>query len=254
MLPLKTPQSFEKMVKHLSTKESFSIETRGFRRVINLAGQRIASYRPGTPSKDLHTKEARRLMGQVRASVTRYIKKKNFVVPAIKKEYPVVFTNRLFWESIPDNTEFYIIDAKHAYWRIAFLQGYINEKLYLKYADNKEFKTVRNISLAILNSTIKKEYYSYGDKICEVVCDTGLYHQVYDNIRYFSYNLCGEIRNKLDDSCFAYRTDGVFILKPGLARAKKMFEDAGLFYKIDKCAKIDAKNYADNNGELKKFT
>lgn len=254
MLPIKTLQSFNRVIDHLGNKHSFSVETRGSRKVINLNGKRIASFRPGAPNSDLKSKEARRLMGQVRASVTRYIKKKNFDVPLIKKEYPVVFTNKLFWESIPNNTEFYIIDAKHAYWRIAYLQGYISEKLYDKYAENKEFKLVRNISLAILSSTIKKEYYSYGKKICEVECDTGLYRQIYDNIRYFSFNLCGKIRNNLDDSCFAYRTDGVFLLKHGLTRAKKMFDEAGLFYKIEKYVKIDAKTFANDDGELKKFT
>ena len=253
MLPVKTLESFNKIVDHLGHEHSFSIEIRGMRKVINFNGKRIASFRPGATNPELQTKEARKLMSQVRASMTRYIKKNNFAVPKIKKEYPVVFTNRLFWESIPADTEFFIIDAKHAYWRIAYLLGYLSENMYKKYAENKDLKQVRNISLAILNSSIKKEYYRHGEKILEVQCDTSLYHQIYDNIRYFSYNLCGKIRNNLDDSCFAYRTDGVFILKSGLSRAKKMFDNANLLYKVDKYTKIDDKTYVNINGEIKKF-
>jgi len=174
-------------------------------------------------------------------------------VPEIKKEYPVVFTNRLFWESIPNETEFYIIDAKHAYWRIAYLLGYIGKGMYSKYAEDKSMKTVRNIALAVLNSNHKCEYYQDNVKIAEIVCDTSLYSRIYNNIRYFSYNLCGRLRNDLDSTCFAYRTDGVFILRPGLVRAKKIFEANNLLYKIDKCVKIDNKTYSNMDGELKKF-
>jgi hypothetical protein len=235
------------------------VETKSSRSVLKInrensdKKQDLAEFRPGIPNKDLKPKEARTLMKSVRSAVTRYINSVNFQVPEIKKEYPVVFTNKLFWESIPSNTEFYIIDAKHAYWRIAFLHGYIKKGMYEKYAENKEIKAVRNIALAILNSTHKCEYYLDGQKIHECLCDTSLYSRVYNNIRYFSYNLCGKLRNDLDDSCFAYRTDGVFLLKPGLSRAKKIFEHNNLLYKIEKYVKIDNFSYTNQDGELKRF-
>jgi hypothetical protein len=57
----------------------------------------------------------------------------------------------------------------------------------------------------------------------------------------------------LDDACFAYRTDGVFLLKPGLARAKKIFDANKLLYKIEKYVKIDNNSYSNIDGELKRF-
>jgi hypothetical protein len=256
MLTIKTSESFNKTLMVVSRKCLAIVETKSSRSVIvikNGKRKELAEFHNGLPNKDLQSKAARSLMKCVRSSVTRYIKSVNYQVPEIKKEYPVVFTNRLFWDSIPDNTEFYIIDAKHAYWRIAYLHGYIGKIMYLKYAENKEMKAVRNISLAILNSVHKCEYYKDSKKITEILCDTSLYSRVYNNIRYFSYNLCGRLRNALDDACFAYRTDGVFLLKPGLARAKKIFEENNLLYKIEKCIKIDNKTYSNSDGELKRF-
>lgn len=253
MLELKTADSFNGVVKNIAARYPYAIETRGMRKVIHANNKELAAYRPGVPNSELQSKKARRLMKLVRSSITRYIKKVDFNVPEIKKEYPVIFTNRLFWDSIPNNTEFYIIDAKHAYWRIAYINGYIGNTLYKNYADDKEMKMVRNIALAVLNSVHKCEYFQKTEKLIEIDCDISLYSRVYNNIRYFSYNLCGKIRNDLDDACFAYRTDGVFLLKPGLNRAKKIFEENNLLYKIDKCVKIDNKSYANSDGELKRF-
>jgi hypothetical protein len=254
MIQIKTVDSFNDVIKIVSTKvPSYSLEVKGIRKILHANGKKLAAFRPGIPNPDLQSKKARKLMASVRSSVTRYIKKVNFEVPVIRKEYPVVFTNRLFWESIPANTEFYIIDARHCYWRIAFLQNYIGKNLYEKYAEDQEMKTVKNISLAVLNSIHKYEYYYKDQKIHEVESDLTLYNRVYNNIRYSSYNLCGRIRNDLDDACFAYRTDGVFILKPGLHRAKKIFEANNLLYKIEKFIKIDNKSYCNSDGEIKKF-
>jgi hypothetical protein len=253
MLQIKTSESFNATVMTVSRKCLAKVYTRSTRKILKGNGKDLAVYAAGLPNKDLQSKKAQNFIGIVRSSVTRYIKNNNLEIPEIKKEYPVIFTNRLFWESIPTNTEFYIIDAKHAYWRIAFLQGYISKKMYLKYAENKEIKAVRNIALAMLNSLQKCEYYQNNQKIAEVLCDTSLYSRIYNNIRYSSYNLCGRLRNSLDDACFAYRTDGVFLLKFGLNRAKKIFEQNNLFYKIEKCVKIDNKSYSNSDGELKRF-
>jgi hypothetical protein len=256
MLQSKTPESFNNTVAAVSRKCLAIVEKKGARSILSIKNGKIknlAEFRAGIPNKDLKSKEARMLMRSVRSAVTRYINQNNFQVPEIKKQYPVIFTNKLFWESIPPETEFYIIDAKHAYWRIAFLLGYIKKGMYNKYAENKEMKTVRNISLAILNSAHSCQYYKDGVKIYEVTCDTSLYSRIYNNIRYFSYNLCGQLRNDLDDACFAYRTDGVFLLRPGLVRAKRIFETNNLLYKIEKYVKIDNNSYSDINGELKRF-
>lgn len=253
MLTIKTLTSFTAVTNNIARKANYSIETRGMRKVVWANGKKLFCFRPGLPNPDLQNKTARNLLKTVRASVTRYIKAVDYQVPVIEKKFPSIFTNRFFWQSIPVNTDFYIIDAKHAYWRIAYLLGYISKKIYNNYAENKELKTVKNIALAILNSTHKKEYFVSGKKIHEIECDNSPYKQAYNNIRYFSYNLCGELRNSLDDSCFAYRTDGVFILKPGLHDAKKIFEKHNLLYKIEKCVKISDKSYSTADGELKNF-
>jgi hypothetical protein len=256
MLQSKTLESFTKTIMVVSHKQLAIVETKSSRSVLLIKNDKrkeLAEFRPGIPNKDLQNKQARTMMRSVRSSVTRYIKSVNYQVPEIKKEYPVIYTNRFFWESIPAGTEFYVIDARHAYWRIAFLLGYIKKGMYNKYAENKELKTVRNISLAILNSIHKCEYYLNDQKLSEIVCDTSLYSRVYNNIRYFSYNLCGKLRNDLDDTCFAYRTDGVFLLRPGLVRAKRIFDENNLLYKIEKFVKIDNKTYSSIDGELKRF-
>jgi hypothetical protein len=253
MLQTKTSKSFDQLCNFISRKGLYSIQLKGKNKILYYNGKELANFREGEPNKDLKSKASHILMKTVRASITRYINKVNLDVPIIKQEYPVVFTNKLFWLSIPNETEFYIIDAKHAYWRIAYLKGYIGKRLYEKYAENGDMKVVRNISLSILCVVLKRQYY-LGDKlIAEIEADNSLYCRVYKNIRYTSYNLCGRLRNELDKHCFAYRTDGVFVLKPGLKRAKQIFEENNMPYKIDKCTKVDDKTYSNQDGELKTF-
>jgi hypothetical protein len=141
----------------------------------------------------------------------------------------------------------------HCYWRIAYLNKYIGKGLYEKYADNKELKIARNISLSILVSNIKREYYNNGNKINTIDCDTSLYRRIYDNIRYSSYNLCGTIKDAIIDDCLSYRTDAIFTLPAGVDTVKNIFQENNIFFRVDKCIKLHEKYYSTSDGEIKKF-
>jgi hypothetical protein len=198
-------------------------------------------------------KNARRIMTETRSSVTRYIRKNLGTIPVVERSHPVFYTNKELWNLLPVNTSFYLIDANHCYWRIAFILGYITKGLYLKYCDNQDYKTLRNIALAILNTGIRREYYHFGLKTHEIDCDVRDYRQIYTNIRHYAYNNSGEVRMTVQKYCIAYRVDGVYLLPQGIAKARRVFEKNNLLYKTARCIKIDDKNYSTQDGEIKKM-
>jgi hypothetical protein len=254
MLNVKTIQSFLIVKQNLAKKPSFLIHIRGNRKIAIANGKPVAMYNQSANSdKGEDRKNARHIMTETRSAVTRYIRKNLDNIPAVNRSHPVFYTNKELWSLMPVNTMFYLIDANHCYWRVAYVLGYITKSLYLKYCDNADFKTLRNIALAILNTGIKREYYKKGEKTHEIDCDVSQYRQVYTNIRHYTYNNSGMIRTQTPKYCIAYRVDGVYILPQGLKKAKTIFTKNNLLYKVEKCIKIDDNNFANGDGEIKKM-
>lgn len=255
MLEVKTKESYDIILSNLKAKPEYFVQIRGGRKTVIIGNKPIVIYqKKRTQDIEINRELAKTIMKVVRASVTRYINKNlNKEIPLIPQKAPVIYTNKSLWNKLPVNTEFYLIDAKHCYWRIAYILGYISKNVYEKYKDNPEYKTLRNIALAILNTSIRREYYNNGEKINEIECDVSLYRQIYKNIRFYTYNNSGEIRDSVNGSCIGYRVDGLYLLKPAISKAKKIFEKNDLLYDIKKCIKIDNKNYSTGDGEIKKM-
>lgn len=254
MLKVKSLSSFLIIKENLSKKPSFLIHSRGSRKIFIANGKAIACFNQTMreePADDRN--KARKIMTETRSSITRYIRKNLGNIPTIERKCPVYYMNRQLWDEMPVNTEFFLIDANHCYWRVAFILGYISKRLYLKYCDDPDYKTLRNIALAILNTGIKREYYRHGKKIHDIECNISDYRQVYTNIRHYTYNNCGQVRNSIENQCIAYRVDGAYVLPAGLKSAKKVFEKNNLLYKTVKCIKIDENNFCNEDGEIKKM-
>jgi|WetSurMetagenome_2_1015567.scaffolds.fasta_scaffold255057_2 hypothetical protein len=254
MLNLKTIQSFSLVIKNLEKKPSFIVHYRGSRKIIISSGKAIAAYNTSTNKETKEQRSnARKIMTETRSSATRYIRKHLDSIIPIERKAPVTYINRELWISMPVNSIFYLCDANHCYWRVAYTLGYISKKLYLKYCDNPEFKTLRNIALAILNSSIKREYFRKGKLTHSISCDISLYQQLYTNIRHYTYNNSGQVLDKCPELCIAYRVDGVYVLPKGLNATMTIFKKNNLLYKTQKCIKIDSNNYSTADGEIKKM-
>jgi hypothetical protein len=256
MLQIKSKQSFQVVLNNLAGRGNFVILRRGRRSTIIANNKEIAYHQDGI-SKEVTDKriDASQIMIQTRSLVTRYITKelKKGGLPEIERLHPVCYSNRELWNELPAGTEFYLIDASHCYWRIAYVMGCINEKLYSKYAEDKDYKTLRLIALSILVTRIKREYYRDGKLAYELETDTDTYRVVYQNIRYYAYNNSGQVKDAMPDLCIGYRVDGIYLLPEGLRKAKAIFKKNGLLYKTVKCIKVDDKNYSTSDGEIKKI-
>lgn len=255
MLNVKSLNSFFLVKQNLDKKPSYIIHYRGARRIAISSGKPIAVFNQSQVKENKEQRSlARKIMTETRSSITRYIRKHlDQGIPAIERKAPIYYLNRQLWSLMPVNSVFYLIDANHCYWRVAFILGYISKKLYLKYCDDPQCKTLRNIALAILNSSIKREYYRKGKKTHEIDCDISQYRQVYTNIRHYTYNNSGMVKNACEDYCIAYRVDGVYLLPQGLNKAMTIFKKNDLLYKTQKCIKIDEFNYSTADGEIKKM-
>jgi hypothetical protein len=254
MLEVRSKESFNIVFRNVAEKMPFVIHTRGQRKIVIANDKPVAIYQK-TITEDIlsNRKEAKQIMSIVRKSATKYIKNHLGDIPTIPRLCPVTFNNIDLWEEMGAGEEFYLIDASHCYWRVAYILGYISKNVYEKYAENKELKTLKNISLSILSSTIKREYYQNGEKYLEIESDITDYKKIYNNIRHYAYNNSGEVKDAIPDFCIAYRVDGVYLLREGLKRAKAIFDKNNLLYKVTKCVKIDEKNYSNEDGEVKKI-
>ena len=152
---------------------------------------------------------------------------------------------------LPMGFEFFYVDIKHCYWRIAYLIGVLNKKTYIKYRDSARYKLARNISLSILTSEKSKEYYENGELLLKVTCDNTHYKTIYQNIRYTAYNFSGRVKELLDGRCIGYYVDGFMILPEDFELVRKEMRSAKMYYSLTKCTKIDAKKYMYGSVEKK---
>lgn len=253
MITLKSKESFDIVLKNVGTKMPYSIQTQGSRKTVIARGVEVAEYFNGYRIPELKKMSALSLISSVKRSALKYIASKDFHIPKIEQIYSSIYTDPKIWVNINDGGQFYIVDAKHCFWRIAYNMGVINEQTYRKHCDNPDSKVIRNIALAVLESDRKREYFIEKELIAEIHCDNTLLKQIYENIRFASYNMCGEIHELIPDYCFAYRTDAVFVLPEGVKAAKKVFRKNNMLIKLEKCTKVTADTYCNDNGELKTF-
>ena len=185
------------------------------------------------------------LLAQVALSAKRYIIKNDFVIPEeIKQHNSPVFVNRKLFNELGDGEVFDYVDINHCYWRIAFLQGVISKNLYEKVLKNKKLKIYRNMALSCLIAPTTKDYYINGKLVLTVTEERSHYRIIYDNIRFTSYNLLGEIKNIIgSDFIIAHRTDAILCRPEVTKKVCKIIEQNNMSYKIISCAKVDDRHY-----------
>ncbi len=237
-------------------KRKFVIEEKRSFKKLMMRGKTVLSYEKKEKEEEKMNKEQRgqffSLLGQVSKSATKYIIDNNFEVEKVPSNNGAVWVNRKKYREMKDGAKFYYVDASHCFWRIAFMLGYISERLYLSVLKKPELKPYRQMSLSCLVAPKGRKYFNEGLQILEIFEDKRLYATIYNNIRFTSYNLMGYAKEVLGDSIIAYKTDGVMVQKKGLAKAKKVFKDNGFDFTITECFKID-ELFFDYDGDRKKM-
>ncbi|MEM4271258.1 MAG: hypothetical protein QXO70_04160 [Candidatus Pacearchaeota archaeon] len=238
-------KEFKGFIKDLKDRKSkFIIDTKRTVSSIIMGGKFFAlSRNKNHIGKDEKKTEIISLFAQVAKSVTSHIEKNNFTVERIPQRHPSSDTNRLKYAKMKIGAEFWYVDVSHCYWRIAFLRKYITPKLYENVLKKPELKIYRNMALACIVAPRKRQYFDDGEMILEITEERGLWKMIYDNIRFTSYNLMGDISKQVEKNFIAYRTDGIMVTKPALPKVKKMLTDAGFAYTVTRCIKIDDGHY-----------
>lgn len=136
------------------------------------------------------------------------------------------------------------IDINHAYWRIAYLNGYISENTYkhgLKLKDNDEnMKKVYCMSLSTQGISKKLRGYT-GEKLNgkEIFIDkTQLHKDIYDDIRNKTYKVMVELSEMIKKDFVRYDIDCItFKNESNIETVENYLKSKNLTYKIIKYGK-----------------
>lgn len=102
-------------------------------------------------------------------------------------------------------------DLNHAYWRIAYLNGFITEKTYLAGLP-KKCKRLRLATLSILGREKKFEEYENGEKVREVVYkekDVEL-RRMFEFIMHTCWNYGKDLKKLLGNEIYSWNVDCVY--------------------------------------------
>lgn len=234
----------------IANRETFKVVKKRSNASVIMNGKPILKV--GSDSKRTKEEiEAMKTMFSIlkKQAIKYFIKNKNVIVP-IEKKHIVVFRNGRLYDSLENDAEFYCIDIRHCYWRIAYLIGWISKGIYEKYINQKE---LRNKSLGSIQASKKVIYVKDGIVINEFEESNELFKILYTNVRHTAYNVVGDIAKSIGLNCvLKYNMDAIFIFEKDISKVQKWFNKNKLFYKIKLCNKVDNIQYRIQD-ELFKF-
>lgn len=243
----------------LRRKKSFVIEKKRREQNVIVNGKKVAKVKNqntmGSVNKD-ESKSILNLFASVKKSVNRYLVKNNFQVKEVPKKYSSVYSNRELFDEMPVGSQFYYIDVKHCYWRIAFLKGYITEYYYNKILEKPDLKLYRNMALSCIVAPKEVTYYVDGEKSHTIIEDNTLYDIVYKNIRHSAWNLFGRLAfDKVGkENCLGYFTDGIMVFPADLKKVKTVLARHQLQHRVIECEKTNHREYVYvEDGSVKNF-
>jgi len=146
------------------------------------------------------------LFNMVKKNVKKYLEVNGDVVLPEKKDTSVF---NYYYDH--DKGKITATDLNHAYWRIAYVKGYISEKTYEKGLPD-EGKAVRLASLSTLGREKKYNVYEGNKQIdCVILQDKDEnLRKVYDDIRLSCFYMMYELSVLLGDEFDCYKTDCIY--------------------------------------------
>lgn len=165
--------------------------------------------------------------------------------------------NHELYKKLPMGTWFSAIDIKHAYWRMAFIRGYINQKLYDR-LKVPQFKFIRNKALACMTSKVKYQRYKEGELVIEYYTGDPVLLEVYDDIRQRTYSVLDEVAEIVGPDFFLkYHTDCVYVKNEVIDQVTDIFKKHDLDFSIARCRCMDSEMFMqydiNNKPQLKHF-
>lgn len=229
-------------------KKSFRIMRKRGDKHLVVSGKMVAKLKRDTTISYNNKQEAQEilsLLSTVKKSINKYLVAKDFTLDALSKKYNSVYTNRPLFESLEIGTQFYYVDVKHCYWRVAYLNGYISEYFYNKVLEKPDLKLYRNMALSCIIAANHVDYYPLGKKGSTISEDTSLYEVLYHNILYSVWNIFGTLCfEKIgQDNCIGYFTDGIMIFEKDLKKVKTTLARYQLQFRVIECEKTDLREY-----------
>ncbi len=170
------------------------------------------------------------LFKMVRKDVEDYIEKNGAIIPI--DEIPVNYKN----ENFDSKNKIIGVDLNHAYWRVAYLKGYISQNTYEKGLKSSKLKQVRLSALSNMGrSKIYKVYakgeFSHEEKsepIKELI-------DIYNDIRYSTFAVLKDISIELGNDFYCWKTDCVYFknIKRNILLVTNILDSHDLLWKIE---------------------
>jgi len=232
----------------IKRKQSFVVEKKRNELNILQHGKKIAKFKNSNSLSHLQRDDSKNILNlfaTVKKSINKYLLDNDLKVKKVHKKYDSTFTNRNLYSNLSNGSEFFYLDVKHCYWRLAYLKGYISEYFYLKVLENPDLKIFRNMALSCIIAPKKKEYYENGNLIWSIEEDTAIYNDVYESIRYSAWNIFGSITYEKigKEKTIGYFTDGIMIFQEDVPLVRTILARNKLQYTIVKCVKVSDKEY-----------
>lgn len=165
----------------------------------------------------------------VRDDVKRYLKQNPIVsLP------PIVEVSKYNYNYDHDKGKVTGTDLNHAFWRIAFIKGYISEKTYERGLVDKA-KALRLATLSTLGTERVYDIYKDGVLVEQKIkrAKDEVLLNVYKDIRFSCYYMMHELSVMLGNDFDCYKTDCIYYRDTPENRAKvhKYFDSKQMFYK-----------------------
>jgi hypothetical protein len=243
----------------LNRKVPFTIEKKRNEVVFISNGKKIAKAKSKNTishAKKDETRNILSLFANVKKSINKHLIANGFDIDKTEKKYDSTFSNRILFDSLPTGTNFYYLDVKHCYWRIAYLNGYINENYYKKILENPDLKIYRNMALSCIIAPKTVEYYENGELTNIIEEDTTIYQTIYENIRFKAWNIFGSLCfEKIGkEKTIGYYTDGIMVLSDDVPTVKATLSRNKLQFRITKCIKTNNRQWMNcDTNELRRF-
>lgn len=240
-------------------KKSFTLMKKRNEMNIFVDGKQIAKFKNKNSLYTLEKDESKsvlNLFATVKKSINKYLLDNDFKIEKVYKKHDSTYSNRALFDDLPVGFEFYYLDVKHCYWRIAYLKGYISEYFYLKVLENPELKIFRNMALSCIIAPKMKEYYKDGNLIWSIEEDTSIYNEVYESIRFTAWNIFGNLAfDKIGkEKTIGYYTDGIMCFQEDVPIVRTILARNKLQYKIVKCVKTDKRQYLNTEtNQVRRF-